>query len=56
MIAARPRPAVTLAVYPTARGFGWAALTGPLAPHSGGLVEVAKNKNVSGAPTPPFRG
>jgi Holliday junction resolvasome RuvABC endonuclease subunit len=46
MMAARPRPAVTFAVYPTARGFGWAAFTSPLAPHSSGLVEVTKDKNV----------
>jgi len=46
MTAARNRPPVTLAIYPTARGFGWAALTGPLAPHTGGLAEVAKTKNV----------
>ena len=46
MTASRMRPAVTLAVFPTARGFGWAALTSPLAPHSGGLVEVSKDMNV----------
>jgi hypothetical protein len=42
----QPRRALTLAVYPTARGFGWAALTSASAPHSGGLVEVTKDKNV----------
>jgi Holliday junction resolvasome RuvABC endonuclease subunit len=40
------RKPLTLAVYPTARGFGWAALSGPYAPHSGGLVEVTKDLNV----------
>jgi hypothetical protein len=46
MNAPRPRAALTFAVYPTARGFGWAAFTSPLSPHTGGLVEVAKDKNV----------
>jgi Holliday junction resolvasome RuvABC endonuclease subunit len=46
MTALQPRQALTFAVYPTARGFGWAALASPLAPHSGGLVEVTKDKNV----------
>jgi len=46
MTALQPRQAITFAVYPTARGFGWAALASPLHPHSGGLVEVTKDKNV----------
>jgi sugar phosphate isomerase/epimerase len=46
MRAPRPRAALTFAVYPTSRGFGWAAFTSPLAPHTGGLVEVARDKNV----------
>src|SRR5580693_1786416 len=46
MSAARPRPSLTLAVYPTGRGFGWAAFTSPLAPHSGRLVEVTRDLNV----------
>ena len=46
MSAAKVREPITFAVYPTARGFGWAALSSPLAPHSGGLVEVTKDKNV----------
>jgi Holliday junction resolvasome RuvABC endonuclease subunit len=45
MTALKPRRAITFAVYPTARGFGWAALESPLSPHSGGLVEVKKDKN-----------
>jgi Holliday junction resolvasome RuvABC endonuclease subunit len=46
MTPAKTRWPLTFAVYPTARGFGWAALESPLAPHSGGLVEVTKDKNV----------
>ena len=45
MIALAPRQELTLAIYPTARGFGWAALAGPLAPYDGGLFEAPKDKN-----------
>jgi Holliday junction resolvasome RuvABC endonuclease subunit len=47
MIGSAVRKPLTFAVYPTARGFGWAALSGPYAPHSGGLVEVTKDMNVT---------
>lgn len=36
----------TLAIHPNARGFGWAAFTGPLALHDWAVVEVTKDKNV----------
>lgn len=36
---------ITLAIYPTSRGYGWAAFESPLSPHDSGIVEVRKDKN-----------
>lgn len=40
-----PRKALTLGVYPTAKGFGWAIFEGPFAPYDWGIVRITKNKN-----------
>ncbi len=41
----RPFRPLTVALHPTARGFGWAALASPLAPYDGGLFEARTDKN-----------
>lgn len=42
-----PSQGPVLAIHPTSRGFGWAALDQPLAPHRGELVEVSGDKNAN---------
>jgi hypothetical protein len=42
-----PPQGLVLAIHPTVRGFGWAALEGPLAPYNGSLVEVSGDKNAA---------
>lgn len=43
----RPTPFLVLAVYPTARGFGWACFDGPLTLFESGLYTVHKDKNAA---------
>jgi len=45
MTAPTPFRPLTLAIHPTSRGFGWAALASPLSPYDGGLFEVRTDKN-----------
>ncbi|HUZ12294.1 MAG TPA: hypothetical protein VMU93_05545 [Caulobacteraceae bacterium] len=47
MNAPSTRLPLTFSVYPTARGFGWIAFEGPLAPYDWELVEITKDKNVA---------
>lgn len=43
----RPAPCLVLAVYPTARGFGWACFDGPFTLFESGLYTVHKDKNAA---------
>ncbi|WP_307352210.1 hypothetical protein [Caulobacter ginsengisoli] len=43
----RPAPCLVLAVYPTARGFGWACFDGPFTLFESGLHSVSKDKNAA---------
>lgn len=45
MMPATLRPALTLGIYPTARGFGWIVFEGPFAPFDWAVVGVKADKN-----------
>lgn len=47
MISPALRPAITLAIHPTARGFGWIAFDGPFNAYDWALVHATRNKNLT---------
>lgn len=45
MSSASARRLLTIAIHPTARGFGWVAFEGPFTPFDWGTVEARRDKN-----------